>query len=79
MSLATLTVSAVVTSSALYYAHCRSLYFLDQLPFYGLLWCVWVAHVAGSLFYSIILWPKFFSPLRHLPEPTVGHSQLFGV
>lgn len=23
-------------------------------------------------FYMIILWPKFLSPLRHLPEPSVG-------
>ncbi|KAL2127162.1 hypothetical protein VTI74DRAFT_11221 [Chaetomium olivicolor] len=74
MSLLTLTISSVVASFALYYAHRRSLYFLDHLQFYALLWCVWLAHIAGSLFYSIILWPKYFSPLRHLPEPAEGRS-----
>jgi hypothetical protein len=29
----------------------------------------------ARLFYSVVLWPKFFSPLRHLPSAPVRGSR----
>ncbi|KAK8014352.1 cytochrome P450 97B3 [Apiospora arundinis] len=74
MKLAGLTIASFFVSAAIYYVHSRSLFFLGHFQFYVLLWCVWLAHAAGLLFYSVILWPKYLSPLRHLPEPTEGRS-----
>ncbi|KAI0484816.1 cytochrome P450 4A12A [Xylariaceae sp. FL0804] len=31
-------------------------------------------HMSVWAFYRVILWPKYLSPLRHLPEPTVSRS-----
>lgn len=33
----------------------------------------WTFELLGLLVWRVILWPKFFSPLRHLPGPT-GNS-----
>ena len=32
----------------------------------------WILYFGGWCFWAIILYPKFFSPLRHLPEPKGG-------
>lgn len=74
MKLAGLTIASFFVSAAIYHVHSRSFFFLGHFQFYALFWCVWLAHAAGLLFYSVILWPKYLSPLRRLPEPTEGRS-----
>lgn len=77
LSLRQLSVSALVTSALIYYylvLDRRTPYFLNQPLFYVLYVAVWTLHVAANMFYGIIIWPKYLSPLRHLPEPTEGRS-----
>jgi hypothetical protein len=33
---------------------------------------IWSLAFSGSLLWQVILYPKFFSPLRHLPGPAGG-------
>jgi hypothetical protein len=33
---------------------------------------LWVLQAAWWVFYQIMLYPRYFSPLRHLPGPTGG-------
>ncbi|KAH9905500.1 cytochrome P450 [Xylariomycetidae sp. FL2044] len=74
MKLSHMTLAAIGISFVFHHVHCRSISFLSHLHSYGLILLVWVSLVAGNLAFNIILWPKYFSPLRHLPEPTEGRS-----
>lgn len=40
---------------------------------YGLTFTVlFLAHAFALVTWRVVLWPKVFSPLRHLPEPSVS-------
>ncbi|KAI3342069.1 cytochrome P450 [Ustulina deusta] len=43
-----------------------------KLHFTGGFICTWVLQSSAWAFWVVILWPKFFSPLRSLPEPAGG-------
>jgi hypothetical protein len=44
----------------------------SQPSYLGTFAQIWIVEVSISLFWQVILYPKYFSPLRHLPGPEGG-------
>jgi hypothetical protein len=70
-----ITLSSIVVPFVYNYALSRSSRFIFSIGFWGIVYVIWIAQFTLWAFYRIILRPKFLSPLRKLPEPTVGSRQ----
>ncbi|KAI1344556.1 cytochrome P450 4A12A [Xylariaceae sp. FL0016] len=71
-----LALSSLAATCALYYfpPTSHSGFVFTDWRFYAWFCVFWLALFFAWAFYRIIVWPKFLSPLRHLPEPTHDRS-----
>jgi hypothetical protein len=59
-------------SSYVLVAHKPDLLLFSRPSYAGTFVQIWWLQFAAWVFWKVILWPKFFSPLRHLPAPKVN-------
>lgn len=67
-----LTISSILVGSVLYHVSKPPPHLYFSFDYHGFICMTWIVHLFVWIFYRVVLQPKFLSPLRHLPEPTVS-------